>query len=286
MINPVQGWSIILHGGAKDIPACEEDEHRNGLRKALACGVDLLRSGAGAIATVAGVVAKLEDLPIFNAGTGAAKNEAGEVEMDASIMDGATLDIGSVAGLRDVLNPVAVARSLLREKTVLLVGEGALQYARAKGFKAGRDIECGSKSPGSDTVGCVVRDVHGDLAVATSTGGLEGAKVGRVGDVPMPGCGFYADNRRGAVSLSGDGESIARTLLAAAVLERFPRTSPQCAVEEALQTIHRVGGAAGAIFVAPDGQIAWFHNSPDFAVALAHQAAPEGQIFLRKVEAV
>jgi beta-aspartyl-peptidase (threonine type) len=278
-------WSIILHGGAKTIPAKEEEESRSGLRDALRVGRAILVAGGSALDAVEATVRKLEELPAFNAGVGSVKNEEGEVELDASIMDGASLDIGAVAGLQSFKHPVSVARALLREKTILLVGAGAQKFAEARGAER-LDLERSSKSnEGSDTVGCVALDQVGNLAVATSTGGLEGAMAGRVGDVPLPGCGFYADNQRGALSVSGEGEAIARVLLASEALELMGQKPVQTAVDMVLHSLEKVSGQGGLIALTPSGEFGWAHNSSHFAVALAsHSLSGEG-IFLKKDEA-
>jgi beta-aspartyl-peptidase (threonine type) len=276
------GWSIILHGGAKTIPSGKEDAHRKGLQQALSVGRELLTAGSSALETVEAVVRKLEDIPVFNAGTGAVRNAAGTIELDASIMDGATLEIGAVAGVQGFRNPVRIARAFLREKAIFLVGEGATHFARSIGAEPAVHGEEQSAGGGCDTVGCVVRDDRGDLAVATSTGGLEGAAVGRVGDVPLPGCGFYADNRRGALSLSGEGEAIARVMLAAEALMRMQQDLLENAIDDALELLLRVNGEAGIIAILPDGRIGWGHNSDHFAVAWATASEPSGTIALRK----
>jgi hypothetical protein len=148
-------------------------------------------------------VRELEDDPTFNAGSGSVPTSSGQIEMDAAIMDGRSLEIGAVAAVRGISNPVAVARLLLKEKTVLLVGEGAQTFAAEQGIASSSPASCSTAEPQCDTVGCVARDVHGNIAVATSTGGLTGQRPGRVGDAPIPGCGFYADNQVGGVAISG-----------------------------------------------------------------------------------
>jgi beta-aspartyl-peptidase (threonine type) len=280
-----EGWSIILHGGAKTIEPDQEQGHREGLRLALVPGVLTLSQGGSALKAVELVVRALEDIPCFNAGHSSVANEAGKLELDASIMDGATLDIGAVAGLEGFANPVAVARALLEDKAVLLVGEGARKFALRRGFEADLVPFATAKPRGCDTVGCVARDIHGNLAVATSTGGLEGAREGRVGDVVLPGCGFYADNQRGGVSLSGEGEAIARTMLASAAIAGLHEIEAQEALEKALRLVDRVGGEAGIIGISAAGEVAWCHNSSHFAVALASSTEPDGQIFLQRKKA-
>jgi beta-aspartyl-peptidase (threonine type) len=137
---------------------------------------------------------------------------------------------------------------------------------------------------GEDTVGCVALDVHGDVAAAVSTGGLPGSPPGRVGDSPLPGAGFYADDRLAAVALSGDGESIARVTLATRVMHGLEMLHPQAAAEQALTALDRVGGEAGAIVVDRHGRVGWAHRSADFAIAYATSDCRTPRVFLRKSE--
>jgi len=252
---------------------------------ALATGTRVLIEGGSALDAVEAVVRTLEDNPHFNAGTGSVRNEAGGLQMDASIMDGRTLDIGAIIGLKETANPVSVARALLRQKPILLAGEGAEFFARQHQRRLIAAPHAGTTATGGcDTVGCVARDIGGDLAVATSTGGLSAAKIGRVGDVASPGCGFYADNQRGAVSLSGEGEQIARVMLAAEFIHCLGDLDPEDAARVAIGRIQRVKGEAGLIAIAPDGRVCWNHNSEHFAVAIADASRPSGSVHLRKSE--
>lgn len=285
MHNTNTKWTLIAHGGAKDIASHEEKDNREGLREAIAMGSQLLEKGTSAIEVVEEVVKILENKPVYNAGlNGSVLNEDGVIEMDASIMDGETLDIGAIAGIQGIEYPVMVARALLREKTIFLVGDGAAKFAKEKGFIQIPSLSPTKQtSPGCDTVGCVVRDKYGAFAVATSTGGLEGAKAGRVGDVPLPGCGFYADSKRGGVSASGDGESIARVMLASEFLHLLTRMHPDEAVERALTLLEKAPGEAGLIAIAPDGTIGWGHTSPNFAVGIASEEC-KPNVYLKKSE--
>jgi len=285
MHNIKTNWALIAHGGAKDIAPDEELANREGLMEAIAAGSTLLEKGAHSIDVVEAVVKILEKNPAYNAGLyGSVTNEDGIIEMDASIMDGETLDIGAVAGIQDIEHPIMVARLLLREKAIFLVGDGAAKFAKEKGFsRILNHSPAKHNSPGCDTVGCVARDKYGALAVATSTGGLEGAKAGRVGDVPLPGCGFYADSKRGGVSASGDGESIARIMLASEFLYFVRDMHPDQAVERALTLLEKAPGEAGLIAIAPDGTIGWGHTSPNFAVGVASEGV-KPSAYLKKSE--
>lgn len=264
-------WSIIVHGGARTILRERQGANRTGCSAAVAAAADLLAGGVSALDAAELAVRLLEDDPTFNAGTGAVPTSTGEVELDAAMMDGSTLAIGAVAALREVRNPVTVARLLLTADPVLLVGDGARDFALQQGIDIGSPIATlPARDPSDvshDTVGCVAIDGEGRVAVATSTGGLTGQLPGRVGDAPIPGCGFYADDHAGGVAISGDGESIMRVLLAGRVIEQLCRHPAQTAVTSALPALQRVGGEAGIIAVDRSGRFGVAHNSDHFAVA-------------------
>lgn len=287
MTGPSRRWALVLHGGAKEIMPSEELANRDGMSKALDAGRRVLVAGGSALDAAEAAVRELERLAVFNAGRGSVRNSAGEVEMDASLMDGATLDIGAVAALKGFSNPVSVARSLLREEAILLVGEGARQFALESGAEAsGPDpVVAAAGGRGCDTVGCVAMDNERNLAVACSTGGLEGSVPGRVGDTPLPGCGFYADNGLGAVAFSGHGEGIARLLLASRVMADIGALGADAAVRRAVAEMPRAGGDAGGIAIDSSGAIGWWHNSPHFPVALQDSGTEQATIRLGKHEA-
>lgn len=188
-------------------------------------------------------------------------------------MDGATLDIGGVMAIEEVCHPVSVARALLREKEILLAGAGALRFAREIGAEMCGLEELRTSGPADangashDTVGAVARDAEGNLAAATSTGGLSGQLPGRVADSPMPGCGYYAENGVGAVALSGHGEQIARLRIASRIMAGLNARPIERAIAETIALMARTGGDAGGIAIDGAGRIGWSHNSPDFAVA-------------------
>lgn len=279
-------WAIIVHGGAKDIAFPEEAAHRLGCERALACGQRILESGGPAVVAAEAAVRALEDDPTFNAGYGSVLNANGEVECDAAIMDGRTLDVGGVAALQGVRNPITVATSMLRDTPILLVGDGAHAYAQSHGAelcKPGDLISPGRTDSGCDTVGCVAFDREGNLAAATSTGGLAGCPPGRVGDSPIPGCGLYAENGVGGVSLSGEGERITRVTLAAFLMQALKDAPPGAAIAAALQRLAKVGGQAGLIVIDGQGRVGWGHNSSHFAVAWADSDTPV-RAFTRREE--
>ena len=244
-------WAIAIHGGAGTLdraaPSSAQAEYRASLSKALELGRERLRRGDSALDVVEAVVRVFEDDPLFNAGKGAVFNEQGAHELDASIMEGHTLACGAVAGVRTVKNPISLAR-LVMEKTrhVLLMGDGAEQFATLTGVERvensyfdteyrrkvleevlrerqlkGAALGAAQAAPsdvrhGYGTVGCVVRDQKGNLAAATSTGGLTGKRWGRVGDTPVIGAGNYADAFV-AVSGTGTGEQFIRHTVARSI---------------------------------------------------------------------
>jgi len=282
---PVQ-WAIAIHGGAgtiaREAPAEQLAEHKAALEVALRHGQTMLANGASALDVCEAVVRILEDDPHFNAGKGAVFNEKGEHELDASIMDGATLSCGAVAGVRTVKNPVSLARLVMqRTKHVLLMGEGAEQFATLMGVERVpntwfdtehrrkvleevlRERAAGLAKPAHTygTVGCVVRDAQGHLAAATSTGGLTGKRWGRVGDTPIIGAGNWADARV-AVSGTGTGEQFIRHAVARTIAARmeYGGQSLQEATDGLVQhTLQPDDG--GVIAVDRDGRIAMPYNS-------------------------
>jgi beta-aspartyl-peptidase (threonine type) len=287
------GWALIVHGGAKKMEPGEEDDNRRGILEAADAGRRVLEQGGDAVDAVEAAIKVMEDLPVFNAGRGSALNEAGDIEMCSGLMDGSTLAVGAVGAIKNVRNPIAVAKRLLAEKEVLLVGEGATLFAKKTGAEMVptealiTDTRKDALEEMHDTVGAVAMDRGGNIAAGTSTGGLTGAKVGRIGDSPMPGSGLFADNHVGGVSFSGDGETIARLALAAQVMNTLGELGPDEAIRRAVEQLPGTGGAGadgGAIAIAKDGRIGWAHNSPAFAVAYVTDRMEAPRAFLNKDE--
>lgn len=286
-------WTILVHGGAKQMRPEEEEDNRSGAVAAIIVGKRILAEGGSAVDAVEAAVRVLEDLPAFNAGYGASLTEDGTIEMSAAVMDGRDRNVGAIAYVSTLRHPISVARALLAEKWVLLVGQGALRFARRTGaeFCAMEELitpeNRAALKQAKDTVGAVAMDAHGHFAVATGTGGLSGAAAGRVGDTAMPACGYYADDRIGAVTFSGDGESIARLALAAQVMASIEREGPEEAIRKAVAQLPEIDpeeGDGGGIAIARDGTPGWAHNSPHFAVALATSDDPEPKAWLKKDE--
>jgi L-asparaginase / beta-aspartyl-peptidase len=284
-------WALILHGGAKDVAAEQEAANRAGCLSALLAGRAVLEDWGSAVDAVEAAVRSLEGDPTFNAGYGSVLNARGEVEMDASLMDGSSLDIGGVAAIQGVRHPISGAKAMLRQKPLLLAGVGARRFAEEVGAELCDPVDMISPEQrssearrGYDTVGCVALDRSGVIACGTSTGGLSGKWQGRVGDSPLPGCGFYADSRIGGLSLSGEGEAIARMLLAARVMQGLETQGLDAAMADGLAALARVGGEAGIIGLDRQGRVGWAHNSRDFAVAYATSETEAPRVHLRKSE--
>ncbi len=239
--SPAPKWSIAIHAGAGVIAKGKDKSevlaYQDSLSAALAQGRKMLSEGATAMETVEEVVVLLEDNPLFNAGRGAVYNEVGKHELDASIMDGSNLSCGAVAGVMTVKNPIRLAKRVMTAtRHVLLAGRGAEKFADTqrdiervapsyfdtegrfrslqRALKARRKSAANMKSfrrqELRSTVGCVVRDQAGNLAAATSTGGMTAKRWGRVGDSPLVGAGTYANNDTCAVSCTGTGEEYIR----------------------------------------------------------------------------
>src|SRR5438309_3976660 len=175
-------WALIVHGGAKEMEPSERDDNRSGIIEAAEVGRAVLESGGTAVDAVVAAIEVLERLPVFNAGRGSTLNEVGDIEMCSGVMDGRNLSVGAVGAIKHVRHPVAVARDVLPEKEVLLVGEGALRFALAKGHDEVptealiTDTRREALKEMRDTVGAVAMDRGGNIAAGTSTGGLTGAK--------------------------------------------------------------------------------------------------------------
>lgn len=283
-------WVLLLHGGASEIPPQKEKAFREGCAAALTAGIEPLRLGQGAVDAVEAAVRVLEADPTFNAGFGSALNAEGEVEMCAAVMEGAYFNVGAVSAIKGVRHPISVARRLLNEEPILLTADGARKFAREHGLETCNPADLvspeqeASRVGAHDTVGAIAVDTAGRIAVATSTGGIAGSPAGRVGDSPQPGCGYYADEDVGAVAFSGDGEHIARMMLAARVMHRLGEAGPDQALAEALAAVEKIRGEAGGIVVTAAGEIGWAHNSPNFAVGYQTNTTPAPRIYLSKQE--
>ena len=293
-------WVILVHGGAGDIDASRVPVHAAGCLAAAQAGAKVLCAGGSALDAVEAAVKALEDDPKFNAGTGACLNEAGDIELDASIMEGKQLRGGGVAALPPFANPIAIARAVLEEnRHVLYAGEGAAKWAETHGFTRStlealrtesalqrwKDVK-EKKAPSNwagGTVGAVARDARGNTAAATSTGGSVDKRVGRVGDSPLIGAGTYADDRFGAVSTTGKGESFIRTAFAFRLVRELDvdrsRDATVARKADALlsEMSSTVGGDGGCILVDAFGRSAWARNTKTMSWAIVRAPYPDGK---------
>jgi L-asparaginase / beta-aspartyl-peptidase len=270
-------WAIAVHGGAGNWPVPQHERARVGVSAAARQGGTSLAQGQSALDAVTAAVAVLEDDPLFNAGTGSVLNRDGEVEMDAAVMTGNDLRFGAVAAIRRVRNPVFVARQVMeRSAHALLVGEGAVRFAREHGFGDYDPVTAQARVAwkraradlGLGTVGAVALDGEGRLAAATSTGGTLLKLPGRVGDTPLPGAGTYAIGHA-AVSASGKGELVMRVLAARSVCDAIAAGVPVSDAVNRVLTAMRdtVGADAGFIAIGRDGSIGIEHATPHMAAA-------------------
>ena len=257
--------AILVHGGAGRWQASDRALAVAGVARAAALAWRVLAAGGSALDAVVEAVVGLEDDPLFNAGTGSVLNAHGEVEMDASVMAGDALAAGGVACIQRVRNPVRVARRVLETTDcVLLAGAAATAFAREQGFEdydPGRPRAAHAGRRGG-TVGAVALDQAGRLAAATSTGGREGKRRGRVGDAPVPGAGNFADGGA-AVSATGWGEYMLRYVTAKEVAARIARgAEPQRALRETLDDMaRRFGEPIGAIALDAAGRLGVVHGT-------------------------
>jgi len=265
--------AIIVHGGAGDIEDQRRDRCVAGCEAAAQAGWARLQAGGSALDAVEAAVRALEDDPEFNAGYGAVLTRAATVEVDGCVMTGARA-IGAVGGVPWLRHPVTLARRVLEDgEHVLLVGEGALLFAREHGIEAEspdtlvtprarnrferHEGETTKRMRTGDTVGACAIDSDGRVAAATSTGGIPWKRPGRVGDTPLPGAGTWAEDGVGAASATGHGESIIRALMTRFAVDRLREgAGGDSAARAAVAELVRVGGAGGVILVAADGSVA------------------------------
>ena len=295
-------YTIIVHGGAWDIPVEYHEAHKKGVRNALKKGIAVLSNKGSAIDACLEAVKYLENDPTFDAGTGAFLNDQGEVELDAIIMNGKDLSLGSVLAVKDVKNPVGLA-NLVRTETehCVLASEGASRFAKNQGVNlvkpeellTGRELDRYNellenghisakrffdKPSKMGTVGAVAFDQEGNIACATSTGGTPNKMAGRVGDTPLVGSGAYANSYAGA-STTGWGESIMKVLMAKTAVDgiEFEKTAKE-STDRAIQKLaDEVDGLGGVILIDKDGIPAVSFNTPFMARAAANQ---EGILFV------
>jgi beta-aspartyl-peptidase (threonine type) len=294
--------SLIVHGGAWDIPDEAVDACKQGCLDALGDGWKILASGGPALDAVEAAVISLENNPVYDAGFGSHLNAEGHVECDAIVMEGATLRAGAAAGLQRVKNPIQLARAIYEKSPhMMLVGEGAEKFAREKRIalckpeelvseaeweaylKCRQDEHAAEHHRGHEqgTVGAVAIDMEGRLFAATSTGGTCCKLPGRVGDSPLIGCGCYADSMAGGVSCTGYGEAIMKIVMAKMAVDllgqRSNGASPMDHANQVAETCmkhlaERGRGTGGLILLDKDGNPAFAFNTPRMAYGYVEQA--------------
>lgn len=291
-----QKYCIAIHGGAGTILRSTmtpelQLQYEAGLQGAIDTGYKILAAGGSAVDAVEAAVTSLEDFPLFNAGKGSVFNNKGMQEMDAALMDGSNLAAGAVCGIAHVKNPVQVARAVMEHSGhVMLAGTGAEEFARAQGMAMEDDayfyteqryqqwqqalkddvvqLDHTVKEEKTDkkfgTVGAVALDMNGNLAAATSTGGLTNKKFGRIGDSPIPGAGTYANNNTCAISCTGVGELFIRSVVAYDIscLIDYKGLSLKEACDIVVHDkLVKIGGEGGLIALDKHGNIEMSFNS-------------------------
>jgi beta-aspartyl-peptidase (threonine type) len=268
----INTFAIVVHGGAGGYHLTAEEEllYRQGIEKALNAGYSVLERGGSSLDAVEEAIKVMEESPLFNAGRGSVLNEAGYIEMDASIMEGRELKAGAVAGVKHYLHPISIAKKVMEKSPhVFLVGDGAEKFALSQGFqplpldslvtpKRFQEWQK-QKEKRYGTVGAVAIDKNGNIAAGTSTGGMGFKMEGRVGDSPIIGAGTYANNQSCGVSCTGWGEYFIRQAAAFQVsaLIHYQKYDLQAAIDKVLQKIKEMGATGGIIGIDKQGNIGW-----------------------------
>lgn len=282
------GLALIVHGGAGTIAPHRHADAKTGCATAAALGWQILRAGGTALDAVTAAIVSLENNPTFNAGTGAVLTREGHAEHDVGIMDGATLDVGAAAGLRRVKNPILLARHILVGPQVFMAGAGAEALAAENSLElcdpdyfisAYQNIPSHKQAATANslhdpegkhgTVGAVALDAQGNIVAAASTGGVHGKPSGRIGDTPIAGAGFYAENGIGGAASTGNGEAFIRLALARRALEQIERgQSAQQAADAAITLLGtKVQGDGGIIVIDAAGRIGFARNTTGMSYA-------------------
>lgn len=294
--------TLVIHGGAGTITRSnmtpeKEKAYKEKLNEALQTGYNVLEKGGSSLDAVEAAVRVMEDSPLFNAGKGAVFTNEGKNELDAAIMDGKTLNAGAIASVTTIRNPISTARAVMeKSEHVMMIGPGAEKFAKEKGQemvdpsyfhtetryqqlqkikdKEKTELDHNGGSGNNEnifiegqkfgTVGAVALDAYGNLAAATSTGGMTNKRYGRVGDVPIIGAGTYADNNTCAVSATGHGEYFIRSVVAhdiAALMDYKGYSLKKAADEVVMKKLVERGGEGGVVAVDKNGNIAMPFNS-------------------------
>jgi len=306
-------WAIVVHGGAGninpgDFTIEQEKAYEDKLREAIQNGAKILEDGGTALEAVEAAIIILEDSPLFNAGKGAVFNANGQNELDASIMDGKTLNAGAVANVKRIKNPISAALKVMENSPhLMLVGEGAEKFAAEQNlemvnqeyfFTQSRwdswqraqqheEQNLTDKTKKHGTVGCVALDVNRNIAAGTSTGGMTNKKYGRVGDSPIIGAGTYADNNSCGVSATGHGEYFIRNVVAYDIAARmkYKGESIEVASDDIINNkLKAIDAGGGVIALDNQGNIAMpFNTNGMFRAYLIRGGQPEVFIYTEKL---
>ncbi|MEZ4881822.1 MAG: isoaspartyl peptidase/L-asparaginase [Flavobacteriaceae bacterium] len=298
-IKKAENFGIVIHGGAgtilkENMSDSLETAYKAKLKEAISVGYEILKNGGTSLEAVKNTINVMEDSPLFNAGKGAVFTHEGSNELDASIMDGATLNAGAVAGVKHIKNPIDLARDVMQSSEhVMLYGAGAEEFAKGLGYKmmdtsyfytqnryeSLQKVLKKEKSKNEKkisfedyyiknskfgTVGCAALDKHGNLAAGTSTGGMTNKRWNRIGDSPIIGAGTYANNATCAVSSTGWGEYFIRSVVAydISALMEYKGMSLQEAARKVIQKkVTAIGGDGGIVAIDKDGNVAMEFNT-------------------------
>ena len=285
--QPAKKYVMVIHGGAgvmdeKSMTPEIQNEYISVLNQVLHVGDSVLANGGTCLDAVEKTIVIMEDSPLFNAGKGAVFTHDGIVELDASVMEGKSLKAGAIASVRDIKNPIRVARAVMeKSEHVMLNGAGASQFAKEQGFepvensyfytekryqslqellKKEREATTNDKH---GTVGCVALDTFGNIAAGTSTGGMTNKKYGRIGDSPIIGAGTYANNNTGGFSCTGHGEYYIRLGFSRDIsaLMEYKKLTVTEACQEEIRKLTKMGGTGGVIGLDKNGNIAMEFNT-------------------------
>ena len=275
-----QKFALVIHGGAgsvtrENMSPEKEVLYRTTMEDVMQIGYAILKNGGTSMDAVESTIRIMEDSPLFNAGKGAVFTSAGTNELDASIMDGSTLQAGAVAGVKTIKNPISAARKVMDETWhVILAGDGADYFAKEQGleivnndyFYTERRWKALQKAQDAEkhgTVGCVALDRNGNLVAGTSTGGLTNKRWGRIGDTPIVGAGNYANNQTCGVSGTGQGEYFIRGNMAydVSALMNYSSLSVEQAARQVIDKLSGRGGRGGLIAMDKNGNIAMPFNT-------------------------
>lgn len=315
-IEKTENFGIVIHGGAgtilkENMSDSLEAVYKAKLKEAISAGYEILKNGGTSLDAVTYTINVLEDSPLFNAGKGAVFTHEGSNELDASIMDGATLNAGAVAGVKHIKNPIDLARDVMQKSEhVMLYGAGAEEFAKTLGYKLmdtsyfytknryeslQRVLEKEKsknekkvsfedsyiKNSKFGTVGCAALDKHGNLAAGTSTGGMTNKRWNRIGDAPIIGAGTYANNKTCAVSSTGWGEYFIRSVVAydiSALMEYKGMTLQEAASEVIQKKVPALGGDGGIVAIDKDGNVAMEFNTAGMYRATMNS---EGELIIK-----